>query len=345
MVERIFVEKKEGFDVEAKGRLADFKETLEIKSLEKVRIFNRYDVENIEKDDLKKSIVSVFSEPAVDVVYKKLPGMEDAYVFAVEYLPGQYDQRADSAAQCVSLLTMKERPTVKTAVVYALFGNLSDEDKEKIKKYVINPVDSREASLEKPKTLQMQINVPKEVDVLDGFIEKSDDELKDLRAQMGFAMSDNDIIFAKNYFAGEKRNPTITEMKVIDTYWSDHCRHTTFQTKLEKVQFGEGAKSEKAAYERYISARKEMGRKKDVCLMDLATMYPREMKGKLPDLDVSEEINACSIKHKLETSEGEKDYLIMFKNETHNHPTEIEPFGGAATCLGGAIRDPLSGRS
>ena len=344
MVERLYVEKKPGFDVEAQSRLADFKENIGIPGLKSLRILCRYDVEGMAREDLEKAMHTIFSEPAVDNVFEKadFPGK---FVFGIEYLPGQYDQRADSAAQCVQLLTRKERPIVRFAKIFILEGDIGEADFEKIKKYVINPVDSREASLRLPESLEMKIKEPDDVRTYAGFNELDGAALEAFRQEMGFAMSANDIAFTQEYFRSEKRDPTETELRVIDTYWSDHCRHTTFLTKLTGVEFDEGAERAKEIYAEYMSARESLHRKKDVCLMDLATMYPREARDSLQDLDISEEINACSIKHRIKTSEGERDYLIMFKNETHNHPTEIEPFGGAATCLGGAIRDPLSGRS
>ena len=344
MVERLYVEKKPGFDVEAQSCLADFKENIGIPGLKSIRILNRYDVEGMTGEDIEKAKHTIFSEPAVDSVFEEIdfPGK---FVFGIEYLPGQYDQRADSAAQCVQLLTKKERPIVRNAKIFILEGELTDSDFEKIKKYVINPVDSREASLQLPESLEMKIAEPGDVRTYSGFIHMDTDALEAFRQEMGFAMSANDILFTQEYFRGEKRDPTETELRVIDTYWSDHCRHTTFLTKLTEVEFDADAVRAKEIYAEYLSARERLGRKKDVCLMDLATMYPREVRETLTDLDISEEINACSIKHTIKTTDGDRDYLILFKNETHNHPTEIEPFGGAATCLGGAIRDPLSGRS
>ncbi len=353
-VKRIFVEKKSGFDVEAQNVLADFRENLALDKLEKVRIALRYDVEDIDEADFQAACSSVFSEPAVDNVYlEKLPVGAGEEVFAVEYLPGQYDQKADSAAQCVQLLTKKERPTVATAKLYLLSGDISPEEMEKIKNYVINPVDSREARLGKPETLKMKLKVPDHVATVDGFIKMTKEQIALYCQQNNFAMTAEDLLFTQDYFAKQGRNPTITELKVIDTYWSDHCRHTTFQTKLTDVDFEEGPVGARVreVYEDYLRAREfvygEKNREKSVTLMDMATIYVKEAKkrGLLSNLDESEEINACSIKHTVKTDKGEQDYLIMFKNETHNHPTEIEPFGGAATCLGGAIRDPLAGRS
>ncbi len=344
MVERLYVEKKKGFDVEAQGFYKDFKENIGIPGLASVRIVHRYDAEGIGKEDLEKSLHTVFSEPPVDTVLGEAD-FSGKTVFGVEYLPGQYDQRADSAAQCVALLTQKERPAVRYAKIFILDGSLAQEEIEKIKKYVINPVDSREASLALPDTLELTAREPEDIQKVSGFTEMEGEAIENLRAAMGFAMSGADILFTQEYFRREKRDPTITELRVIDTYWSDHCRHTTFLTKLTEVDFDADAGRVEAAWIEYLAAREKMGRKKDVCLMDVATAYVREAKGSLKNLDESEEINACSIKHRVKTTKGDRNYLIMFKNETHNHPTEIEPFGGAATCLGGAIRDPLSGRS
>ncbi len=346
-VKRVYVEKKNGFDVEARGKQKDFQQNLG-EPVTRIRVINRYDVEGLSDDDFKEAAVQVMSEGAVDDLYfdrmpQTAPG---AQVFAVEYLPGQYDQRADSAAQCIQLLTRGERPAVRYAKVFVVEGA---QDLTAIKKYVINPVDSREASLDAYDTLKMELNIPQKVEVVDGFLEMDRAAIQSYLEQHGFAMTVEDMAEAQEYFKGENRNPTVTELRVLDTYWSDHCRHTTFLTKLDHVAFAGDPVSKNAqrVYEDYLETRRELGINKDVCLMDLATMYAREAKRKqlLKNLDDSEEINACSIKHRIETDQGGRDYLIMFKNETHNHPTEIEPFGGAATCLGGAIRDPLSGRA
>jgi len=351
-VKRLFVEKKPGFDIEAQKLLADFKENLGLGGIEKVRIVLRYDVEGLSESDYERAVSTVFSEPPVDTVtLEKLP-KSDEFVFAVEYLPGQYDQRADSAAQCIQLLTRGERPDVRTAKLYMISGKLGEEDQRRLVDYVINPVDSRQARLEKPETLEMKLNIPSEVDTVSGFNRMTQEEVERYCAENGFAMSPQDMLFTQEYFKKEeKRDPTITELRVIDTYWSDHCRHTTFMTRINHVDFEEGPVGEyiKKLYEEYLSTRSYVheNKTKDVCLMDMATLYVKEAKkrGYLKDLDESEEINACSIKQAVRTEKDVRDYLIMFKNETHNHPTEIEPFGGAATCLGGAIRDPLSGRS
>ncbi len=351
MVRRIFIEKKDGFDIGAKAALSDFRDTLGKRSLKNVRILSRYDIEGLEGKDFEAAVGSVFSEPAADTVYYDRFGIDSNDIaFAIEYLPGQYDQRADSAVQCVELLlpSLRSRPVVKCATVYILSG-VTREDAEDIKSYVVNPVDSREASSVLPDTLKDVSPEPSDVEVLIGFNDFSSEELESFIRSCGLAMSFDDIKFVQQYFKGdEKRDPTIAEIRVIDTYWSDHCRHTTFLTRLENVTFDETAKDAQRVYNEYLKARKELygSKQKDVCLMDIATLYAKEAKkaGKT-GLDVSDEINACSIREKVIVDGKPKDYLIMFKNETHNHPTEIEPFGGAATCLGGAIRDPLSGRS
>ncbi len=354
-VRRIFSEKKLPFAVEAKGILKDVKSDLGISTLESVRVFNRYDVSGITDEEYEEAKKVVFSEPPVDNVYDETIDVADAcYVLGIEALPGQYDQRADSAAQCVQFLTQKERPLVKTAKFIAFYGSVTEEQKEEIAKYLINPVESRKASDVKPDTLKDVYDIPTEVATIENFITMSDDELATLRSDMGLAMSTADVKFTQDFFKEQKRNPTVTEIRVLDTYWSDHCRHTTFLTQLESIEFaGDDALTEeiKTTYKDYLDSREtiygERISKKPVCLMDLATLAMKKLKkdGKLADLDESEEINACSIKIKIDVDGEEKDYIFMFKNETHNHPTEIEPFGGAATCLGGAIRDPLSGRS
>ena len=350
-VRRVFVEKKAGMNIEARGILADLKENLGISGLTGVRLLNRYDVQGLEDGEYESAKTLVFSEPNQDVLYDETftPDNGD-WMFAVEYLPGQYDQRADSAAQCIQILTRKERPLIANARVYVLSGTLKEDDIIKIKNYCINPVESREASFEKPETLEMQTVIPADVAVMTGFTSLSEDGVINLRREMGLAMSEQDLAFCRDYFRDtEKRDPTLTEIRVIDTYWSDHCRHTTFLTRLNEVSFEDCPECQvvKDTYEDYLRIREELGRDKPVSLMDMATIaakYLREQ-GYLTALDVSEEINACSIKVKTTVNGQDEDYLVMFKNETHNHPTEIEPFGGAATCLGGAIRDPLSGRS
>ena len=317
-----------------------------IKGLKKVRIINRYDVENIEKQLFDRSVNTVFSEPQSDNVLTALPTDGNA-IFAVEYLPGQFDQRADSAAQCIQLISACERPLIKTAKVYVLYGDITDADVDAVKKYVVNPVESRLASLDEYATLKQNYEIPTAIKTLDGFIDLDREGLEKFGAEYGLAMDTDDLVFCQNYFKTEKRNPTLTEIKMIDTYWSDHCRHTTFLTTLDNVQFED--ELIKKAYEDYIAVRKQLNRTKPVNLMDIATIAVRFLRknGKLDKLDESEEINACTVKIKVDNlTTGEKeDWLLLFKNETHNHPTEIEPFGGAATCIGGAIRDPLSGRS
>lgn len=344
MVYRIYVEKKKGLANEAKSLLGDIKAFLGIEGIEDVRVVNCYDAENIDAELFDYCKKTVFSEPQLDDIYDSMD-FGNAVVFAVEYLPGQFDQRADSAAQCIQLISQQEKPLVKTMKIYALYGNLSEADVAKIKKYVINPVEAREASIEKPETLVVNYDIPTEVAVLEGFNDLDEEGLKKFIADNGLAMDFGDIAFVQDYFKGEKRNPTITEIKVIDTYWSDHCRHTTFLTTIDSVEFED--KLVKAAYDEYMADREAIDDKKPICLMDIATVAVKVLgkEGKLEKLDKSEEINACSIKMDVEVDGKTEKWLLMFKNETHNHPTEIEPFGGAATCIGGAIRDPLSGRS
>jgi len=345
MVYRIYVEKKKELANEAKGILGNINGLLQIDSVKEVRVINRYDVDNIEKDLFDYAVGTVFSEPQLDKTYETLD-TEDATVFAVEFLPGQFDQRADSAAQCIQIISQGERPRVKTAKVYLLYGNVTEKELAEIKKYVINPVESREASLEKPETLETKYDIPTTVATLDGFIDLDRQGLEEFVKQYGLAMDADDIAFCQDYFKSEKRNPTITEIRMIDTYWSDHCRHTTFLTNIDSVKFEDALLQE--TYDDYIATRKELGREnKPICLMDIATLAVRYLKkeGKLPKLDESEEINACTVNIDVEVDGVVEPWLLLFKNETHNHPTEIEPFGGAATCIGGAIRDPLSGRS
>lgn len=349
-VRRVYVEKKPGFDTEAISLEVNFKENLGLDNLENVRVLNRYDVSRIDEEDFQKAVRTVFSEPNQDYVYGDMDIAGN--IFAVEYLPGQYDQRADSAAQCIQIITGKDKPPVKYARVIVLEGKLCKEDIEKVKKYFINPVDSREARLTKPDTLDEEYPEADQVETVENFINKSEKELEEFRIDRGLAMSFEDLIFCREYFRNtEKRNPTITEIKVIDTYWSDHCRHTTFSSSIEKIDFEDGKVTEeiKNTYEEYLKARKYVyeSKNKDISLMDLATIGARELRkqGLLDDLEISDEINACSIAINADVCGRNEEWLLMFKNETHNHPTEIEPFGGAATCLGGAIRDPLSGRS
>ena len=345
MVYRIYVEKKKGLDGEASSLLSDLKSFLGIKGLNAVRVLNRYDVENIEEELFTKCISTVFSEPQLDDVYTSLEYNSDAFVFAVEYLPGQFDQRADSAAQCVQIISQGDRPTVRTARIYIMEGTLSDADTAAIKKYLINPVESREASLDKVETLKQEYEIPVSVATLDGFIQLDEDGLADFLKAQGLAMDLDDLKFCQNYFKSEDRDPTITEIKMIDTYWSDHCRHTTFLTTIDSVKFEDELLE--AAYNEYLAARDYIGRTKPINLMDVATVAVKYLRknGKLEKLDESEEINACTVKITVNVEGKDEDWLLLFKNETHNHPTEIEPFGGAATCIGGAIRDPLSGRS
>ncbi len=344
MVYRVFVEKKKELANEAKNLLSEVNNLLGIKSLESVRIFNRYDAENITEDLFNYAISTVFSEPQLDIATASID-VDNAKVFAVEYLPGQFDQRADSAAQCIQIISQGERPLVRSAKVYALYGNLTENELSEIKKYVINPVEAREADLNKPETLAVNYDIPTTVKTLDGFLSLDRAGLEKFVSDMGLAMDADDIAFCQNYFKTEGREPTITEIRMIDTYWSDHCRHTTFLTVIDDVKFEDELLQ--SAYDEYIEVRKELGRTKPICLMDLATVAVKYLKenGKLDKLDESEEINACTVKINVDVDGVSEPWLLLFKNETHNHPTEIEPFGGAATCIGGAIRDPLSGRA
>ena len=352
-IRMVFVEKKAGFNVESQILLKDFKDNLGIEALEDVRVLNKYILGDMEEEQYVRTVNTILSEAPVDRVYEENFEIgQDEIAFGVEYLPGQYDQRADSASECIMLLTEEEKIPVKSSKVIILKGNLNEEEIKKIKSYYINPVDSREVS-PLSKVLEENLEEPNEVEVLDGFLDLNEEGLKNFHREKSLAMSLEDLKMIRDYFKSEDRNPTITEIKVIDTYWSDHCRHTTFETIIKDVYIEEGKYSEpiKKAYEDYKNSRAyvygENLNNKEVKLMDLATIAMKELRkrGKLDDLDVSEEINACSINIEIETDKGTEEYLLMFKNETHNHPTEIEPFGGAATCLGGAIRDPLSGRS
>ena len=345
MVYRIYVEKKPGFDGEARQLQNELTTLLGIRSLTGLRLLNRYDVEGISEELFSQCAGTVFSEPPVDDTCSELPAHQGP-AFAVEYLPGQFDQRADSAAECIQLISQGERPLVRSAKVYLLEGALTGGEVEEIKKYVINPVEAREASLETRATLQMTYAVPGAVATLTGFNQLDEAGLKAFIAEKGLAMDYGDIKFCQDYFRSEQRDPTITEIRMIDTYWSDHCRHTTFGTILDDVQIDDAVVQE--AFDRYMALREETGRtEKPRCLMDVATMGARALKqrGVLTNLDESDEINACTVKIKCDVDGEDQDWLFLFKNETHNHPTEIEPFGGAATCIGGAIRDPLSGRS
>ncbi|EOU1829178.1 phosphoribosylformylglycinamidine synthase [Clostridium perfringens] len=352
-IRMVFVEKKAGFNVESQILLKDFKDNLGIEALEDVRVLNKYILGDMEEEQYVRTVNTILSEAPVDRVYEENFEIgQDEITFGVEYLPGQYDQRADSASECIMLLTEEEKIPVKSSKVIILKGNLNEEEIKKIKSYYINPVDSREVS-PLSKVLEENLEEPNEVEVLNGFLDLNEEGLKNFHRDKSLAMSLEDLKLIRDYFKSEDRNPTITEIKVIDTYWSDHCRHTTFETIIKDVYIEEGKYSEpiKKAYEDYKNSRAyvygENLNNKEVKLMDLATIAMKELRkrGELDDLDVSEEINACSINIEIETDKGTEEYLLMFKNETHNHPTEIEPFGGAATCLGGAIRDPLSGRS
>ena len=344
MVYRVYVEKRQGLDNEARALCEELKTLLNIKGLKGVRLMNRYDAENISESLFNEGRKTVFAEPQLDITYDHLPKI-DGEIFAVEYLPGQFDQRADSAAQCLQILSCGDRPTIRTAKVYLLEGDISKTDLETIKKYVINPVEAREATLDRFETLAMEIVPPETVKTLNGFISYDEVQLKSFLDEYALAMDLDDIRFCRDYFAKEGRDPTITEIRVIDTYWSDHCRHTTFLTTIDSITF-EDPEIQKA-YELYLSGRKEINRTKPINLMDIGTLACKVLKsrGLLQKLDESEEINACTVKIEIEVDGKKEKWLLLFKNETHNHPTEIEPFGGAATCIGGAIRDPLSGRS
>lgn len=344
MVYRVFVEKKPGLDNEARALLSDAVGLLGIENLENVRIINRYDAENISEELFDYAVRTVFSEPQLDNASAEVE-LDGAVVFAVEYLPGQFDQRADSAAQCIQIISQGERPIVRSAKVYGLYGKLSDAETAEIKKYVINPVEAREAALEKPETLKINYDIPTEVATLEGFTELDEEGIAAFIKNYGLAMDADDLCFCREYFKSENRQPTITEIRMIDTYWSDHCRHTTFLTVIDDVKFEDEILQR--AFEDYKQTRAELGRTKPICLMDIATLAVKYLRknGKLDKLDESEEINACTVKIDVEVDGVSEPWLLLFKNETHNHPTEIEPFGGAATCIGGAIRDPLSGRS
>ena len=343
MVYRVYVEKRPGLTAEADALANDIRTLLGISSLEGLRLLNRYDVENITPELFDYSVKTILSEPQLDQVTDTLP--EGGIVFAVEYLPGQFDQRADSAAQCIQILSQAERPLVRSARVYHLTGKLTAEEVGAIKKYLINPVEAREASLEPFDTLAMTYDIPETVATLDGFRDLDEEGLEAMVADYGLAMDVDDLRFCRDYFRTEDRDPTMTELRVIDTYWSDHCRHTTFLTTIDAVEFQSPILQQ--TYEDYLNTRKRLNRTKPVNLMDIGTIVAKYLKkqGKMPRLDEYEEINACTVKIKVNTDAGKEDWLLLFKNETHNHPTEIEPFGGAATCVGGAIRDPLSGRS
>lgn len=344
MVYRIYVEKKAPYDVEAQHLLEELRSLLGITGLTGLRSLNRYDVEGVSKELFDACVPTVFSEPQIDLATETLPDGAD-FVFATEYLPGQFDQRAESASECVQLISQGERPAVRSAKVYMLFGKLTEQELAAVKAYVINPVESREADLAEKATLAVTYPVPADVAVLEGFLALDAAGLAQFVEDYALAMDADDIAFCQDYFKQENREPTITEIRMIDTYWSDHCRHTTFGTTIDAANIQNEAVA--AAFARYIAMREELGRTKPINLMDLATISTRYLKAKglLPELDESEEINACTIKVKVDVNGEAEDWLYLFKNETHNHPTEIEPFGGAATCIGGAIRDPLSGRS
>ena len=347
MVSRVYVEKKPGFDGEAKALERELRTLLGIDGITNLRIINRYDVEGIDEKLFASCVPTVFSEPQTDDASADMPAVADgATVFAVEFLPGQFDQRADSASECIQLISQGERPTVRSAKVYVLEGELSASDVDAVKHYVINPVEAREATLEPKATLATNVPEPEPVEVLEDFLGLDDEQLQAFIGERGLAMDLADIKFCQEYFGGEGRVPTITEIKMIDTYWSDHCRHTTFGTRLHHITSGDA--HVKDAFARYERMRHELGRdQKPICLMDMGTIGAKYLKAKgiLKNLDESEEINACTVKCKVDVDGHDEDWLYLFKNETHNHPTEIEPFGGAATCIGGAIRDPLSGRS
>ncbi|MEE0777092.1 MAG: AIR synthase-related protein, partial [Bacillota bacterium] len=352
-IRRVVVEKKQGFNVESQHILKDLIHILNCKGVKSLRIFNVYDVEGLSDEELALGKKMVFSEPPVDLCYdEELPLKPGERAFAFMYLPGQYDQRADSAAQCLEIITGRKIDALRTARVWALSGDITVEEWIRIKEFAINPVDSTEIPLAKPESIREEAPVPVPVAILEGFITMDDENLTLLYEQLSLAMSKEDFFFTRDYFVKEQRDPTITEIKVLDTYWSDHCRHTTFMTVIDDVEFKPGfymspimeAWNDYNETRTYVYEGKEA---KPPCLMDLATMAMKEMRksGRLNDLDESDEINACTIKIKVDVGGEEEDWLLLFKNETHNHPTEIEPFGGAATCLGGAIRDPLSGRA
>ena len=352
-VRRVYAEKKPAYAVAAKELQSEIKSYLGIKTVTGVRVLIRYDIENVSEETYKKALGTVFFEPPVDDVYEENFELNGAKTFSVEYLPGQFDQRADSAEQCLKLLKEEEEPIIRTATTYVIEGEITDAELEAIKNYCINPVDSRETGMEKPDTLVTEFEEPADVAVFDGFMDMEEKEFKDLYDSLGLAMTFKDFLHIQNYFKNEeKRNPSMTEIRVLDTYWSDHCRHTTFSTELTDVTFEDGyfkAPLEKT-YQEYLDTHKEIYAGRDdkfVCLMDIALMAMKRLRkeGKLEDLEESEEINACSIVVPVEVDGVTEEWLVNFKNETHNHPTEIEPFGGAATCLGGAIRDPLSGRT
>ena len=350
-IRRVIVEKKPEYAVEAQGLCNDIRYNLKINALTSVRILNCYDIENISENGYQQALNTVFGEPPIDTIYEEnFPDAQNAYIFATEYLPGQFDQRADSALQCLQLLGETGNLIIHCCKIFMLYGDLNKQNISDIKQYCINPLDSRETSLVKPSSLHIAYEKPEPIKPMAGFCELNNEELKSLYQKLQLAMSFEDFCFLADYFKNEeKRNPTETEIRVLDTYWSDHCRHTTFNTVLDKIEIEDSVF--KGAIENslnnYLALHQELAAHKDISLMDMATIAAKKLKkeGKIPDLDISDEINACSIKAKANIDGKDEDWLIMFKNETHNHPTEIEPFGGAATCLGGAIRDPLSGRA
>ena len=352
-VRRVYVEKKPDFAVKAKELKHEIKHYLGITTVEAVRVLIRYDVENISEETYKKALYTVFSEPPVDDIYEEVFDYGNARVFTVEFLPGQFDQRADSAEQCVKLLNENEEPIIRSAITYVIEGNITDEQFAAIEKHCINPVDSRAIGMEKPQTLVQKFDEPDDVKVFDGFIDMAEADLKELYSSLNLAMTFKDFLHIQNYFRNEeKRNPSMTEIRVLDTYWSDHCRHTTFSTELKNVKFDDGFYRTpiENTYKDYLGTFENLYKDRNdkfVCLMDLALLAMKRLKkeGKLDDQEESDEINACSIVVPVEVDGKTEEWLVNFKNETHNHPTEIEPFGGAATCLGGAIRDPLSGRT
>lgn len=345
MVYRVYVEKREGLTSEADALMNDLRTLLQIQGLERLRVLNRYDIDKIGKEEFEESVKTILSEPQLDKISYTLPKEDCSFLFAVEYLPGQYDQRADSAAQCIQIAFQGDRPLVRSAKVYCLSGTFGEEEKEAIEKHLINPVECREATLEEYKTLEMPFEAPKPVAVIKGFRVLDDCGLAKLQETYGLAMDLDDLRFCREHFFVERRDPTVTELRMIDTYWSDHCRHTTFLTTIDSIEFSDPIIQK--TYEDYLSTRDSIGRTKPINLMDMGTIVAKFLRqeGKLPYLDESEEVNACTVKIKIDTDTGKEDWLLLFKNETHNHPTEIEPFGGAATCVGGAIRDPLSGRA
>ncbi|NQU65284.1 MAG: phosphoribosylformylglycinamidine synthase, partial [SAR324 cluster bacterium] len=352
-IKRLYVEKKSGFNIESHHLYADLKNYLNLDRLESVRILRRYDVQGVSGETYQQAKTTVFSEPPVDLIFEEsFESAESDRIIAVEYLPGQYDQRADSAVQCIQMISHRETPIIKTAHVYILKGALSEDELERVKSFLINAVDSREAAPEKPLTLIDESPFPDDVPEIAEFTNKSWQALDDLLVELGLAMSIEDLAFCQDHFKNEEhRNPTLTEIRMLDTYWSDHCRHTTFQTQIDTVTFAEGifVQPIQETLKTYMNKRAAVHGQKDKprCLMDIATLAAKDMikRGVVTDIEVSDEINACSIMVEADIDGSKEDWLVMFKNETHNHPTEIEPFGGAATCVGGCIRDPLSGRS